>query len=196
MTGPRTDVEAQSIRSVYVFSFIIRRCYPNLYARIANRKNIWGEHPIRIIHQWYQSATARSSLHSKTFDLSGVPVTQLVSFGLHPTSPSSARYEVSPQNVRQWCDLLLRLLDNLEAAFPTVKNSRRSRPVPTPPARSIKAADDVMGVMGLLNDLLVGDVVDHLIKRELEYHLSQAYDRTMSTSWTGESRLSIVASSV
>ncbi len=41
--------------------------------------------------------------------------------------------------------------------------------------------------MGLLNDLLVGDVVDYLrITRELEYHLSQAYDNKMSTSWTGE----------
>ncbi len=113
-----------------------------------------------------------------------------------PYLPPSARYEVSPQNAMQWCDLLLRLLDDLEAAFPTVKASRRSRPVPTPPATSIEAAVDVMGVLGLLNDLLVGDVVDHLITRELGYHLSQAYDRTMSTSWTGESRLPIVASSV
>ncbi|KAI0808123.1 hypothetical protein C8Q74DRAFT_1380831 [Fomes fomentarius] len=128
MAVPRTNMQGQHLCSVFIFSFIIHCCYPKLYARIANRKNIWGKHPIRIIHGWYHSDNVLSSLHPKTFNLPNVSVTQLASF------------------------------DDLKATFLTVKKLHRSCPVLTPPATSIEATNNVMHAMGLLNALLVGDV--------------------------------------
>ena len=161
-----------------VFGFIIRRAYPKLCSRIANGRRIWGDHPIRILHDWYQSDEALGALEAKTFRLGREHVDCLSSYGLHPTATSSNEYQVSRDNAKQWCELLLDCLVRLEDTFKTEKGR------PIPPANVNEIALDLYNTMGLLKRVLSSGVVEHLITDELADNFGQRYTKRESPSST------------
>ncbi|KAI0808226.1 hypothetical protein C8Q74DRAFT_1434810 [Fomes fomentarius] len=169
-----TTVPRQVIVANDVFIFIVRRCYPKIYARINNGRRIWGDHPIRIIAEWYRSAIPPSTLASKRFD---VPPSDILSrHGLQPcTDNPNSSYEVSVHNAKDWCDVLDECLSTLEDVF------KAKRRVPDYPA-SLQKAYTALDVMEVLHALLKsGGVVDHLITSELADDLQLKYNAKMST---------------
>lgn len=161
-----------------VFIFIVRRCYPKIYARINNGRKIWGDHPIRIIAEWYRRANPPSTLVSKRFNLS--PSGILSRHGLQRfTDNSNSFYEVSADNAKDWCDVLDECLSTLKDVF------KAKRRVPDYPA-SLQKAFTALDVMEVLHDLLKsGGVVDHLITSALADDLQLKYNAKMSPSEEG-----------
>ncbi|KAI0723619.1 hypothetical protein C8Q76DRAFT_400912 [Earliella scabrosa] len=174
------DMASQFHSSIIVLAFIIRRNFPKLYSRLSAGQTIWGEHPIQIIHKWYQSDDALRYLYPRTFKLPSDVASDLSPYGLCPTSTD---YEVSPANAKQWCDFLLHqcYLPFVEAFQPV---ERQGNSEPTPPTKSRQAASKLMLAMGLLNAVLVAGVVDHLITAVLADHFDVRYTEHRSTSST------------
>ncbi len=162
-----------------VFLFIIRRAYPKIYARIANGRNIWGEHPIRIIAQWYNSEPPRP-LKSKKFKIeTPTPIFSL--HGVQPCSDDPNSYEVSSHNARNWCNILSMCLRILEDVFKAETVKQRRQPIPMPPP-SLKYANAVYVAMKTLCVMLKSGVVNHLITPAPAYDLQDKYDAKMSPS--------------
>ncbi|KAI0780261.1 hypothetical protein C8Q74DRAFT_1368005 [Fomes fomentarius] len=160
-----------------VFLFIIRRAYPKIYARITNGRNIWGEHPIHIIAQWYNSDPPRSlELKKVTIE---APTALFRLNGVQPCSDDPKSYMVSSHNAKNWCNVLVKCLEILEDVFKAERDKKQRQPVPMPPPSS-KYADIAFVTMKTLHVMLKSGVVGHLITPVLAGDLQEKYDAKMS----------------
>ena len=164
----------------FVFRFLIRRTYPKIRARLMNGANIWGTHPIRVIHEWYNN-TASRSLDRKRFELSSYASPERLSqYGLSPCPDDATRYEVSSENATQWSSALLRCLERLEEVF-------HANQTECPPffLDTVEKAQDALNMMVLLHCAVSSGIVKHLITNDLAIHLNERYQANMSPSRPG-----------
>lgn len=160
------------------FDFILRRAYPKIRARVMNGENMWGDHPIRIIQQWLQDPEKRNEVKSTQLTMPRVVRKHLALDGIEPLDAEAedlTLYSVSNNNAHHWGASLLRLLETLERNLPAVRSGSGRDTIPQPPVDS----KGIHNAMRVLDALLRAKLLDKLVTKPLEDHLSSSYIQNM-----------------
>ena len=155
--------------------FISRRCYRKLQARVDHGTQFWNDHPLKLIHAWYNPsqtnsvvATSHPQLLPKRFALPSDIQEFLAEFGLHPDMHQSSSlsaagkltYTVSQDTAKLWTGALHNYMETMLVSYTS-----------TPWTKHSVAA--FWEAIATFRETLTKGILDHLITPELAKYLSE-----------------------
>ncbi len=197
----RTDNRSSVAETViYIFDFIVMRCYRKLFARLQSGTTLWIQHPLELLRDHYNPPTAGGQASSTAS--SQVPVapdqagavhkmphaymyqTLLDAHGIPYTESQSDDHiyvAFSSSAAPAWARLLYTSYATMSATLSVTLSVEDDKKTKTEARRPISRVEcrKLQAALALLDDAIRGGIVTHLLQDNLVADLNTRYVKSM-----------------